>query len=238
MSQKTEEKKYEQLRKLGQELHIPIPEHFIELEVTDKDGKVIQHLKQRSHSWVRNAYNLLLSQMASKNLDSGAGEYGAGYLSIKDMLGVIKRGTSGFSIGESSYSFESLTYLYGYISGATDDGHGILVGSDATAESFEDFELLAQIAEGTAAGQLNHMAMDYPSKSYAALTWTITWLRYLNNNSPGNVDVNEVGLVPKGHSFLGAFSFMMSRDKLGATVTIPATGQLKVTYTIELTYPA
>jgi hypothetical protein len=43
----TEEARYEQLRKLGQELHIPISETFWELEVRDRDGKVIQHLKQR-----------------------------------------------------------------------------------------------------------------------------------------------------------------------------------------------
>ncbi|GAI36690.1 unnamed protein product, partial [marine sediment metagenome] len=33
-----EERKYKRLRKLGQELHIPIPEAFWTLEVFDKDG--------------------------------------------------------------------------------------------------------------------------------------------------------------------------------------------------------
>jgi hypothetical protein len=31
---------------------------------------------------------------------------------------------------------------------------------------------------------------------------------------------------------------LVCRDKLAATVTIPNTGQLKVTYTIQLTYPS
>ncbi|GAH72404.1 unnamed protein product, partial [marine sediment metagenome] len=61
-------------------------------------------------------------------------------------------------------------------------------------------------------------------------------VRYFNNNSGGNVDVNEVALVTNGY-FGGAHIWMQSRDKLGATVTVPSTGQLKVTYTVELTYP-
>ena len=229
-----EEKKYNQLRKLGQELHIPIPEHFLELEVRDKDGKVIQTIKQRSHSWVRNAYNLLLSGMASKNIDAGVGEYGAGYLSIKDTGGTIKRGAMGVLMYGVGFDLEDVGTAYR--AAAANTAFGILVGSDATAESFEDHKLLAQIGEGMAAGQLNHMLMAVPSRSYAALTWTIAWNRYFNNNSPGNVIVNEVCLACNAYA-AGAAKFITSRDKLGSTVTIPATGQLKVTYTIQLTYP-
>ena len=49
-----EESRYEEVRRLGQELHLPIPETFWELEVRDRDGRIIQRLRQRSHSWVRN----------------------------------------------------------------------------------------------------------------------------------------------------------------------------------------
>ena len=43
--QTQEEDMYEQLRRLGQRLHIPIPEAFWELEVRDGNGKVVQRLK-------------------------------------------------------------------------------------------------------------------------------------------------------------------------------------------------
>ena len=71
-----EEQKYEELRKLGQELKIPISEAFLTLEVFDKDGKLIQKHRQRSHSWTRNAYNALFSNLASVNLDDDT--FGAG----------------------------------------------------------------------------------------------------------------------------------------------------------------
>jgi hypothetical protein len=81
------------------------------------------------------------------------------------------------------------------------------------------------------------MLMAVPTKSYAALTWTITRYRYFNNNGAGNVLVNEVALCTRGRVST-LYNWIMSRDVLGAVVTIPPTGQLKVTYTIQLAYPA
>ncbi|MBA7606572.1 hypothetical protein ES703_13722 [subsurface metagenome] len=117
-----------------------------------------------------------------------------------------------------------------------------MVGSGTDAESFEDFVLQTPIAEGTGAGQLNHAASEAHSTSYAALTLTNTLVRYFNNNTVGetSVDVNEVGLVCQGaaRNVVGGSKWLQSRDLLASTVTIPSTGQLKVTYTIELTYPS
>lgn len=229
-----EEQKYKRLRKLAQELHLPIPETFIELEVRDKDGKVVQHHRQRSHSWVRNAYNLLLAQMASVNLDDAA-EYGAGKLSIKVTDTTIKAGAGGAMVSDTvAHESDGAAYR-----GANADiTSGIQVGSGTDAESFEDYVLQTQIVEGAAGGELNHIAMDVPTKSYAALTWTITWFRYFNNNSGGDVNINEVALCTEGEAIGTSVNWIMSRDKLASTVTVPDTGQLKVTYTIQLTYPA
>ena len=131
--------------------------------------------------------------------------------------------------------------LKGAGAGAAITLYGILVGSGTSAESFEDYVLQTLIAEGTGAGQLNYVATDVPTKSYVAgtKTWTITWIRYMNNNSGGDVSVNEVALVTRGEiAGLSNVRWAMSRDKLGATVTIPNTGQLKVTYSLSLTFPS
>ncbi|MBA7548235.1 hypothetical protein ES705_40683 [subsurface metagenome] len=227
-----EEQKYERLRKLGQELHIPVPEAFWEFEVFDRSGKLIQRHRQRSHSWTRNAYNLLLGQMAAKNLDDATFE--AGKLSLKQTSGAITTGY-GYSIAVSQ-DYEDPTS--GYMASAAGNTHGIQVGSGTDAESFEDYVLQTLIAEGAGAGQLNYAASLVPTKGYAALVFTITWVRYMNNNSGGNVEVNEVSLVTWGGLSGAKTRFLMARDKLPATVTVPDTGQLKVTYTIELTYPS
>ena len=228
-----EEQKYEELRKLAQELHIPIPEAFLELEVTDKDGKVIQRHKQRSHSWTRNAYNLMFSQLAGKNGNDGT--FGAGLLSGKNTGGVILAIPYPLAIVLSDASADVAPN--GYMAGSGVDTRGIMVGSGINAESFEDFALQTKITNGVAAGQLSYVASAAHVISYDALSKVLknTLIRYFNNNSGGDVSVNEVAIVSYGW---GATTVLMARDKLALTVTIPNTGQLKVTYTVQLTFPS
>jgi len=229
-----EEQKYKQLRKLAQELHIPIPEVFLTLEVFDKDGKLIQKHHQRSHSWVRNAYNGLFSIMACKDLDDAT--FGAGLLSFKDFTGAVDH-------ADRPYGFYTDTVdgtNHGYRAPAAEDGWGILVGSGVNAEDFEDYVLQTPIVEGTGGNQLNHVESQPHSISYADLTLTNTLVRYFNNNTVGetNVDVNEVALATLASNPGADEKFVFSRDHLASTVIVPSTGQLRVTYTIQLTYPA
>lgn len=226
-----EEQRYERLRKLAQELHIPIPEAFLTLEVFDKDGKLIQRHHQRSHSWVRNAYNVLFSQLAGKNVDDVT--FGAGLISLKKTDGAIQ---SDEKCGGTSADVDGLT---GYRAAGGDDLYGILVGSGTNAESFEEYFLQTQLTEGTGAGQISHVASEEHSISYAALVLKNTLIRYFNNNSEpaGDRNINEVALV--FYELMHKYEeVLMARDKLASTVTVPVTGQLKVTYTVQLTYPS
>ncbi|APH12382.1 hypothetical protein ASJ33_04065 [Dehalococcoides mccartyi] len=228
------ERKYQKLRRLGQELKIPTFEAFLELEVRDGNGRITHHHRQRSHSWVRNAYNHLFCQMAAK--DANDATFGAGKLSGKQTNGTVRGIGYPFGYGESN-SVDGTSY--GLRAAAGIDTKGIQVGSGTNAETFEDYALQTQIANGTGAGQMSYIASEVHSIAYDAGTKVLrnTLIRYFNNNSGGNVNVNEVGIV----AYLqGQFSqnYMMSRDKLPATITVPTTGQLRVTYTIQLTYPA
>ncbi len=230
-----EERRYNRLRKLAQELHIPMPEAFITLEVFDKAGKLIQRHHQRSHSWTRNAYNGLFSVMASKDLDDAA-VFEAGKLSMKDTSADIQSGDN--PLGYYTYTLDGMAY--GYRSGAGEDTWGILVGSGENAESFENYVLQTQIVDGTGANELSHAESEAHAISHADTTLTNTLIRYFNNNTVGetSVDVNEVAIVTKAY-FPGTNKmFLMTRDKLVSTVTVPSTGQLKVTYTIQLAYPS
>jgi len=221
-----EEQKFNQLRKLAQKLRIPMPEAFLELEVRDKDGNVIQRHRQRSHSWTRNAYNVMFSQFAGKNIDDATFE--AGKLSLKRTSGAI---TAVEKCAGDDNDVDGTTF--GYRAGAGIDTFGILVGSGTNAESFEDYALQTPIANAT----LAHILTEDHSITYVALTLKNTLIRYFNNNSGAPVDVNEVALVR--HALAGtSYDFLLSRDKLASTVTVPNTGQLKVTYAIQLTYPS
>ncbi len=233
MNKLKEEQKYERLRKLAQELHIPMPEAFWTLEVFDKDGNLLQRHKQRSHSWTRNAYNHLASQLMAKNADDNT--FGAGKLSIKKEDTTVKFGAYPITFAQGSSVDAS---PIGYMGGAGQDTVGIMVGTGTDAESFEDYTLQTKIDNGAAATELNYVASETTTMGYAALTLTATLIRYFNNNSGGGITVNEVGIPCNGYVQNGGNIWLQVRDKLAVGVTVPDTGQLKVTYTIQLAYPS
>ena len=82
-----EEKEFDTLRRMGRKLHVPIPEAKWKLEVFLGE-QLVQSYEARSHSWVRNAYNMLFSELAAVNADDAA--FGAGKLNIKDSGGTIR----------------------------------------------------------------------------------------------------------------------------------------------------
>lgn len=230
-----EEREFRQLRKLGQKLHTPIPEAFLELEVRDQDGNIIYRHKQRSHSWVRNAYNHMFSELAGVNNSDDT--FGAGKRSIKDTGGVLQYGDYPVALKYED-NVELVGTLQGYLAPAGNDIFGILVGSGENAESFEDYVLQTPIANGAGAGQLSYIASELPSVSYTDTTLKNGLVRYFNNNSGGSIAVNEVALaIACKCNGASTRYWIQARDKLGTTVDVPNTGQLKVTYTVQLTYP-
>ena len=58
--------------------------------------------------------------------------------------------------------------------------------------------------------------------------------KIFNNNSGAEITVSEVGLA----GYESGQSMLMCRDVLASPVTVPNAGQLTVTYTIEMTFPA
>lgn len=240
-----QEQEYLEYKRLGQKLGIPTFEVFLELEVRMPDGRVVHRHRQRSHSWTRNAYNLMFCQLAGKDADDATFE--AGKLSVKKTSATIAYGSGAvgwkpFASADSAQAGTGWTHT-GYRALAGYDTHGIIVGTGTTAESFEDYALATQIADGTGSGELSHVESEAHAISYAALVLTNTLIRYFNNNSGGSIGVNEVGLIgalgdPGAVYNSAPILVLVARDVLGATVTVPDTGQLKVTYTISLTYPS
>ena len=236
------ERAFEKLREDGLRLHVPIMEQLWKLEVFDKDGSLVEIMHKRAESWVRSAYNMLFSIMATKGA-TGSG-YGAGSLQMRRTNGTVNAS----SITTNDQSMSAVTNI-------TDDAHastgirptggvdnfGIQVGSDSVAESFEQHALGALITNGTESGQLSYVAGEAPVMTYVAGTRTLSveWRRFLNNNSDGNVLVREIGIVRAYYPFGATLQrIMLSRDRLPAEITVPPVGQLRVTYTFQITYPA
>lgn len=221
-------------RRTARNLHLPYVRAVLDIEVV-KDNKTVVHRRQNSKSFVRNAYNLLYTNIAGVNISDAL--FGAGKLSIKATSGTIETYQSNIQNG-------------GYAAGDSDVTYGIVVGSGVNVESFEDFALQTPILNGNGAGQLNYNPMEPYIKAWngGILTFSDTLKRYMNNNSGGPISVNEVALICSLTSIVSEGDFgpnynfsslpvLISRDKLGATITVVDTAQLKVTYIISLVYP-
>lgn len=233
----SQESRYEDLRKLARELHIPIAEAFWQLEVRDRNGRLLRTHRQRSHSWVRNAYNLLLCQAAAVPSDSALG------LAIVDTGGATRSDSStqpasGWSSSGAANMRIYVGSTYGLYAQAGVDSMGIVVGTGNGAENFDGHSLGSKVSSGNGAGQLAYSAMDAPSISTVGASKQVVWIRYFNNNSGAAITVNEAGIYTKGTVDGSTVYYMMCRDLLAGGVDVSDTGQLKVTYTVQLTYPA
>jgi hypothetical protein len=213
------EPKFQKLKELANELFIPVPEVFYTIKIQNP-GAEEKIIKSRSHTWVRNFYNVLFAMVS--NVSSAAGSYGAGY--------IVSQSTSGGNITSGFYNvFYDLIYP-----GAT--SYGIVVGSSATAYSFEHIALQTRIAHGTGSGQLSHVDMTEQTPVYTSgtKTWNQIIRRQFNNNSGASIDVNEIGM----YFYNTLASIMLCRDVLSSTVAVANSGQLTVEYETQLTFPA
>ena len=244
------EAKYQRLEALGKKLGIPLLCGHLDLQVS-RSGKLLAHRRQRCHSWTRNAYNLIFCQLGSCNPTDAT--FGSGKLSYKITNGTIRYYNGGDTSNEYGTWVTYIDYYdvetrenesagRGSRAAANSDNHGLVVGSSNAAEDFDHFALQAPIANGLGAGQLSMIAQEAPVLSYDAGTKTLTdtLVRFMNNNSGGDITVGEVGYICKMQTGT-AYSmslFLFSRDVLDPVVVIPDAGQIRIQYQISLAYPA
>lgn len=232
-----EEKKFAELRALCRELGVPPPpEIFIGFKVHDRAGKLIFDNRQRGHSWTRNFYNMQFAFMPGAP-GGGSNNFGAGYMSAKRSTGTLDYSTS-YSVDKTSSNILN----YGIINAATDASKGIVVGTDETAFSAEQYTLGALCAAGNGSGQLAYQAMSAPTIAYTAgtKTWKTTLARIINNNSGGSITVKETGLYGIYAAFSNSASYtqMIERSVLSPTVAVANGAQLTVTYEISMDFSA
>lgn len=232
-------------RKTAHNLHLPYVEAHLEVEMT-RDGKCLLHQRQRSKSFVRNAYNILFSQASASEADDVT--FGPDFINVKDITGVIgKRDTPISWIPNDVSSLGS-----GFRGGEGVITQGIVLGLGSSAENFEDYYLSGSvIANGNGAGQLNYNPTEVLTKVWSSGTRTLSnsIKRYFNNNSGGAIngwgEIILIGKVNFAYSYgnltgwwYDAYSVVFSRDLLPTPVNILDKAQINIIYTISLVYPS
>lgn len=236
--ERQEEREIDELVDNCRRLHLPAPPRtYYTIESKDKDGAVVDTVRQRSKSWVRNFYNWQVTQQMTCTSDSMGTTYGAGTLAVKN--------TSGSTLSYANYAIRCWNLFVGggYTASAGDVTAGIVIGTNAgaTAETFESHSLDTMVAEGTGAGQMSYgsTGVVVPVWDGTGKTMTYECTRHITNNSGSTIGINEIGLIA-GYLQYGTShttDLLVVRDVLASQVDVVHEGQITVTYTIVITYP-
>jgi len=93
--------------------------------------------------------------------------------------------------------------------GATTDGYGIQVGTGSGAVDRDNYKLGTKVAHGNGAGQLYYQACTITPLAPITGGYEVVLNRQFDNNSGGDITVNEVGLVVKTTNDVSAAKYVL-----------------------------
>lgn len=213
---------------------------FIEVEVRDPEGRVLQKGKHEMRSFVNNFLKVL---EACGRASGGVGPSFSGTIASATVVG-----TDGSSKTMLVEYYASNNYYAGGTAIAlnapdNNSSYGIVVGSDISPVNLNNYALVSPISHGTSAGQLDYDAMTIEDlgldQSVSPPVYRFRLIRVFKNVSGSSVNVNEVGLVARSYwkDQAGVNSdvrYLIARDVLPSTYTIPNGGSATVVVTVEV----
>jgi len=206
---------------------------YWEIEVYDRNGKLISKHRQECKSLLANFIRILRGMLLAKG---GYALYGTE--GVKASCIVKKYDGS---------SADAWTEYYGEykIGGGTpmgakapdnDDSYGIMVGTGTTVVGIDDYTLESKISHGTGSGQLDydtHTINKYEESGKVRIEITRTF----KNVSGATITVKEVGLGVRNYwkcedGVRNDLKFLIVRDLLDTPRDVPDGGSLTVKITI------
>jgi hypothetical protein len=204
------------------------PQLILELEVRDKNGKLLNRKKTPAKSWLKQFIAILKGEFATRHGTTT----GNANTSVVDETGTARSYPLQASGGVSSYTMNLAT-----LGDAGDVTQGIIVGTSDTANSLTTYALGGKIATGTGAGQLIYGAESVEEVSNPSgndLQFRLT--RTFTNNTGSTITVKEVGLlIKKFDSSSNSRSFLAARDVLPSAVDVPDGATLTIRYVVKIT---
>jgi hypothetical protein len=208
--------------------NLGMPKVYWEIEVKDKNGKLIEHKRFKSHSWLKQWIQILKGEFATRH----AYTVGSGNVNINDEGG-SSRAYPPHTTGTQAMNTMNLSTL----GDAGDVTQGIIVGSSDTSNSLATYSLASKIGHGSGSGQLIYGAEtveDVSNPSGMNLQFRV--IRAFTNNSGASVTAKEIGiLVKKVDTSFNARSFLIVRDVLSSPSSVPDGATMTVRYIIKIT---
>lgn len=148
-----------------------------------------------------------------------------------DASAIDVNGTSGSLI--ITISGYTIRMRIGSVTGST---VGIVAGTSNAALDRDSFNMGAKIIHGNGAGQLFYNTQIYDPLTAITGGYRLRLFRQLDNNSGGNITIQEVGLVVD-HNWPGTLNnftqFLVLRDLVPGGHTVPNGGSVILRYDLE-----
>jgi len=200
---------------------------YYELEVRDKNGRIISSRRERSRSLLRN-FALIVRTLLAGNI---AGVITHTTLDVK--VSITKRDGATFSFPSLMYSdgAENAPAVMEAAAIERNDNYGVIVGAGSTAVTRDDYDLETQYKDGMGANQLVHgkTTVEDVDGTPPDSVWRV--IRTFTNESDATITVREIGLAVlcQGNYVL------IARDVLSTPEDIPAAASLTVRYVFKVT---
>jgi hypothetical protein len=214
---------------------------YIEILVKDRDGRIVKHGRHEMHSLLNNFLKIL-----EGFLGATGGATLATYGVVKSVTVTAPDGSSKTALIEwycgPTYYRGGGTPM-GVRAGDDDDSYGIIVGSGTAPVALDQYTLVSKIPHGTGSGQLDYGAMSVED---IGLDTTVTppiyrlrLIRSFTNLSGAGININEVGVVARNYwknhyGVQNDVKFLIARDVLPTTYTVPNGGAATVAITLEV----
>jgi len=203
---------------------------WIDIEVRDREGKVVQKGRHKMHSFTNNFLAVLLTMLSSAGgATSTTGSVTGDSGSATTIYGSLISGGNGFGGTPIALNAPAGT-----------DSFGILVGSGTTAFSLTQFSLATKISNGTGSGQMSYGISSVTdlgvNTSVSPPVYQIQIVRAFSNLTSSAITINEVGLEAKNYwAATVNVNFLIARDILSTSYSVPPNGSATVAITIGVT---
>ena len=190
------------------------------IERYNRKGQLLEKIKQKSRSFLKQFIQLIEVQtnQSSKTIQDITGTDRT--VDVKDInLFCVPGGGYGYTDpAKRNVQVENV---------------GIVVGSGTTAVTPSDIKLETKIAHGTGSGQLVYLGCGLKPVVISGSDAYVDLVRFFENQSGGNVTINEVGIYAIAAT--QQYGFCICRDVLSSSITVGDGQLLKVRYRIKVT---
>jgi hypothetical protein len=195
-----------------------------DVEVRDKNGKLINRQHGKSHSWLKQFIQMLMAEWQYYYAGN------APTVSVTDETGTGRP-------MPATYNAQFNYCAWGINAPANSSEYGVKVGAGDTPNSLTTYALASPISHGTGAGQLvygAHTIEPVINPSGNDLTFRVT--RVFTNNSGATVTVKEIGIATKRYDNSNtARVFLFIRDVLPSPSSVPDGATMTIRYTVKIT---